>query len=519
MYARVLTSCLYGLSGEPTWVETDVENGLPSFLIVGLADQAIREAKERIRSAIRSTGCKFPDKRITVNLTPANRKKEGSHFDLPIAVGLMLACEDILCQGDLSKTAFLGELTLDGRLLPAEGVLPMVIGLQKSGIVRVVLPDGNAAEASLVKGMEVVPVCSLAEVREFVEGGLQMRAFVAEGYQLSKEASFAPDFGDIRGQEAVKRAAQVAAAGGHGLLMIGPPGVGKSMVGKRIPGILPPLTYEEQLEVTQIYSVAGELSADRPFLTQRPYRAPHHNMSAAALAGGGTHPRPGEISLSHSGVLFLDELAEFAPGALECMRQPLEDGHITIARAGGRCTYPARFMLVAAMNPCRCGYYGDPVKPCTCNESDRRRYIGKVSGPLLDRIDMHIAVERTSYEEIRSGGYRLSSQNETPVISSAMLREGVVRAAEVQRQRYKGLNITNNARLSPQQTERFCRLDDPCSKLMEAAFTRYSLSARAYHRILRTARTVADLAASEAIREEHLLEALSYRMPERFFEN
>ncbi|MBR5641203.1 MAG: YifB family Mg chelatase-like AAA ATPase [Firmicutes bacterium] len=518
MYARVLTAGLYGLSGEPSWVETDVENGLPGFFMVGLADQAIREAKERIRSAILNVGCKFPDKRITVNLTPANRRKEGSHFDLPIAVGLMLASEAVLCRGDLSSTAFLGELTLDGRVLGCDGVLPMVTGLQRSGVQRVVLPKANAAEAGLVKGMEIMPVGTLSEAAEFIEGGLSMASFIAQGYRPPEETSAALDFADIRGQQAVKRAAQVAAAGGHGLLMIGPPGTGKSMVGKRIPGILPDLTYEEQLEVTQIYSVAGQLDPQHPFLTERPFRAPHHNLSAAALAGGGTNPRPGEISLSHCGVLFLDELPEFAPAALECLRQPLEDGQITIARAGGRVTYPARFMLVAAMNPCRCGYYGDPVKTCTCNESERKKYIGKVSGPLLDRIDMHVAVERVAYREIRGDLHPVKAEKTDSPVSSAMLREGVVRAVEMQKKRYDGLKIRNNAGLTPRQTEQYCPLDAACSRLMEAAFSRYSLSARAYHRILRTARTVADLEGSEAIRKEHVLEALSYRMPERFFE-
>ena len=517
MYARVLTAGLYGLSGEPTWVETDVENGLPGFFMVGLADQAIREAKERIRSAILNGGHKFPDKRITVNLTPASKRKEGSHFDLPIAMGLLLASEAVLCRGDLSSTAFLGELTLDGRVLGAGGVLPMVIGLQKSGVRRVVLPKENAAEAGLVKGMEILPVETLSEAAEFIEGGLSAASFIAEGYVPPEDAESILDFADIRGRQTVKRAAQVAAAGGHGLLMIGPPGTGKSMVGKRIPGILPDLTYEEQLEVTQIYSVAGQLDPQKPFLTQRPFRAPHHNLSAAALAGGGTNPKPGEISLSHCGVLFLDELPEFAPAALECLRQPLEDGQITIARAGGRCTYPARFMLVAAMNPCRCGYYGDPVKTCTCNESERKKYIGKVSGPLLDRIDMHVAVERVAYREIRSGPY-LKAEKGDPPISSAMLREGVVRAVEMQKKRYQGMPIRNNASLTPQQTERYCPLDSACSRVMEAAFSRYSLSARAYHRILRTARTIADLEESGAIREAHVLEALSYRMPERYFE-
>ena len=518
MYARIMTAGLYGLSGEPTWVETDVENGLPGFFMVGLANQSIREAKERIRSAILNSGYKFPDKRITVNLTPANKRKEGSHFDLPIAVGLLLATESLLCRGYLSGTAFLGELTLDGRVLACDGVLPMVIGLQKWGIRRVVLPEENAAEAGLVRGMEIMPVRTLGEAAEFVEGGLQLSSFVAEGYVPPEENAAELDFADIRGQQAVKRAAQVAAAGGHGLLMIGPPGTGKSMVGKRIPGILPPLTYEEQLEVTQIYSVAGLLDPRRPFLTERPFRSPHHNLSAAALAGGGTNPRPGEISLSHSGVLFLDELPEFTPAALECLRQPLEDGQITISRAGGRCTYPARFMLVAAMNPCRCGYYGDPVRTCTCNESDRKRYIGRISGPLLDRIDMHIAVERVAYQEIRGGLRPAAPPADDVPVSSADLRKGVLRAIGMQKERYRGLAAVNNASLTPKQTEEYCSLDRNCTELMESAFRRYNLSARSYHRILRTARTVADLDESAGIREEHLLEALSYRMPERFFE-
>ena len=517
MYARVLTAGLYGLSGEPTWVEADVENGLPGFFMVGLADQAIREAKERIRSAILNAGCRFPDKRITVNLTPASKRKEGSHFDLPIAVGLMLASQAILPRGDCSSTAFLGELTLDARVVGTEGVLPMVIGLQQSGIKRVVLPKENAAEAGLVKGMEIFPVTTLGEAAEIVEGGLSLLSFTAKGYQAEEETADCPDFADIRGQRAVKRAAQVAAAGGHGLLMIGPPGTGKSMVGKRIPGILPPLSYEEQLEVTQIYSVAGLLDMQHPFLTQRPFRSPHHSLSSAALAGGGTNPKPGEISLSHSGVLFLDELPEFSATVLECLRQPLEDGQITISRAGGRCTYPAHFMLVAAMNPCRCGYWGDPVRTCSCNESERKRYIGKVSGPLLDRIDLHIAVERIAYQEIRTLP-PVSLRGEDAPISSKQLREGVMKAVERQKERYKGLSIANNASLTPAMTERFCPLDGACGKLMEAAFSQYHLSARSYHRILRTARTIADLEGAEAIAQEHLLEALSYRMPERYFE-
>lgn len=512
MYSRVLSSCLYGLSGEETWVEIDVESGLPNFSIVGLANQSIKEAKDRIRSSVKNCGFKFPDKRITVNLQPASKKKEGTHFDLPIAIGLLIAGGCIDVRGDLSRTAFLGELTLDGRIEGVEGVLPMVIGLQERGITRVVLPEKNAAEACLVKGMEIAAASSLSQVAGFLTGFDPMEIITAEGFRAEDCREELPDFSDIKGQAFVKRAAQVAAAGGHGLLMIGPPGVGKSMVGKRIPGILPPLTYEEQLDVTRIYSVAGLLTEDRPMITARPWRAPHHNMSAAAMTGGGSQPRPGEISLSHCGVLFLDELPEFSGHVLETLRQPLEDGCVTISRTNGHITYPSRFMLTAAMNPCKCGYYGDPVKPCTCTETDRRKYIGKVSGPLLDRIDMHVAMDRVVYSDVAEAG-----DLKTEEISSAQLREGVIRAAEIQKERYKSINILSNSQLNPTHIHKYCKADKAASKLMERAFSSYDLSARSYHRILKVARTAADLEGSEIIREEHMLEALSYRMPERFF--
>ncbi len=509
MYARVLTACLYGIAGEVTGVEVDVENGLPGFTVVGLANQSIREAKERIHSAILNSGYAFPDKRITVNLTPANKKKEGSHFDLPIAIGVLLASGLLDPKRDLEETAFLGELTLDGRISGAEGVLPMVIGLQKTGVRRVIVPPANAAEAALVKGVDVLAAASLQQAADWLCGFEELDAQAPAGTQEAMPVL--ADFSDIRGQQAVKRAAQVAAAGSHGMLMIGPPGVGKSMVGKRLAGILPPLSYAEQLEVTQIYSVAGELKEGCPLITYRPFRAPHHGMSSAALAGGGTVPRPGEVSLAHRGVLFLDELPEFSAHTLEVLRQPMEDGEITISRASGRCTYPARFMLVAAMNPCRCGYFGDPVKPCTCSESDRRKYVGRVSGPLLDRIDIHVALERSSYAEV-------SAENAPPSVSSEDLRKGVEVARLLQEERYRGLRIRSNAELTPLQIGRFCRLDSACETIMEAAFSRYSLSARSYHRVLKVARTIADLAGSAAIGQEHLLEALGYRLPEKYFQ-
>ncbi len=506
----MLTCGLYGLAGEPSWVEVNVENGLPNFMVVGLANRSIMEAKERIHAAVGNCGFKFPDKRVTVNLTPANKRKEGSHFDLPIAVGTLAASGAIKIARANEDIAFLGELTLDGRLAGIDGALPMIIGLRKHGVRRIVIPPANLAEASLVKDVEIYCARDLEELAEYLSGQMLPPSKLTEPREALHLAEI-PDFSDIRGQQAVKRAAQIATAGAHGMAMIGPPGVGKSMVGKRIPGIMPPLSYEEQLEVTQIYSVAGQLSELSPLVTRRPYRAPHHSMSAAALAGGGPLPKPGEISLAHCGVLFLDELPEFSAQALQTLRQPMEDGKVSISRVSGRYTYPARFMLVAAMNPCRCGYYGDPVKTCKCTESDRLRYIGRVSGPLLDRIDLHVALERTVYEDI--AGERPRDES---LISSEMLREGVIKAREMQKMRYRGLGISTNAQLGPAQIDDFCRLGENCGNIMEAAFSRYSMSARSYHRTLKVARTVADLGGSEEIKREHLLEALSYRLPEKF---
>ncbi|HPX70577.1 MAG TPA: YifB family Mg chelatase-like AAA ATPase [Bacillota bacterium] len=507
MYSRLLSAGLYGLNGEETWVEVDVESGLPVFNIVGLANQSIKEAKDRIHAAVMNSGFDFAARRITVNLTPANKKKEGSHFDLPIALALLMSTGQIRERGSGAslKTAYLGELTLDGRLAPVEGVLPMITGLQKLGVGRVMIPEGNLAEAALVKGMEIIPVATLNQAASHVCAREEIKPVLAEGFKASDNASISvPDFSDIRGQELVKRAAQVAAAGMHGMLMLGPPGVGKSMIGKRIPGIMPPLSYEEQLEVTQIYSVAGELSAGLPMVTSRPFRSPHHSVSAAALIGGGSRPRPGEISLAHCGVLFLDELPEFSGYTLDTLRQPLEDGEVSIVRVNGKCVYPSRFMLIAAMNPCRCGYYGDPVRPCTCTASDRQRYAGKLSGPLLDRIDIHISMGRVDYDDI-------AAHETHPGTDSARLREGVMRAVEVQRRRYRGLDISCNSQLTPDMIRRFCRLNDVCSSLMREAFSKWRLSARSYHRILRVARTVADIEEIEEIQEEHILEAISYR--------
>lgn len=512
MYSRVLTAGLYGLDCELTWAEVDTENGLPRFIIVGLANQSVKEAGERIHSAVLNCGFGFPPKRVAVNLTPANIKKDGSHYDLAIALGLLLSTGQLEDKERITEnTAFFGELTLDGRLGRVEGMLPMAISLHEEGINQLVVPEDNLEEAALVKGLSVFPVSSLREVTDIIEKKSPAAPLITGGKIEGTARRSVSDFSDIRGQESVKRAAQVAAAGMHAMLMIGPPGVGKSMIGKRIAGILPPMSYEEQLEATKIYSVAGELNAGLPIISERPFRAPHHSMSAAALIGGGARPKPGEISLAHCGVLFLDELPEFAPSTLDMLRQPLEDGAVSIMRVNAKCVFPARFMLTAAMNPCRCGYYGDPVRTCSCSDSDRRRYVGRVSGPLLDRIDINVVLERVAYEDISGSSAAKST-------SSAELREGVERAFDMQKRRFKNSREDHNSQLSPVQIQRYCRLDSACEKLMHDAFRTWSLSARVYHRLLRVARTIADIECSWQIREEHILEALNYRLPEKYFE-
>ncbi len=510
MFSSVVTASILGLDVECSRAEVNVASGLPKFLIVGLADQAVKEASDRIRAAVVNCGFEFPDRRVTVNLTPAGRSKNGSHYDLPIAIGLLLACGQLTACRSLEDTAFIGELSLDGSVNPVDGILPMIIGLQKLGIERVMLPQGNIGEAGLLRGVELYPVSSLAQAAGHVNGDSPVRPAAHAAGGAGAARAQVPDFSEILGQESVKRAAQVAAAGMHGMLMIGPPGVGKSMVGKRIPGILPPMTYKEQMDVTQIYSIAGELSPERPVISERPYRAPHHSMSAAALIGGGRVPHPGEISLAHCGVLFLDELPEFSSHTIDMLRTPMEEGRVMINRAEWRCSFPSQFMLVAAMNPCRCGYYGDPVRKCTCTETDRQRYIGRISGPLLDRIDIHVSMERVVYGDM-SGSAR------KPGLSTAELREAVVSASKLQAQRYKNCGIDRNSQLTPALIKRFCVLESDASDIIRGAFESLSLSARSYHRILKVARTVADIGGSERIRSADILEALSYRCPERFF--
>lgn len=523
MYSRLETASLYGLEAEQTTVEVDSENGLPNFVIVGLANQAVKEAKERIHSAILNCGCRFPVSRITVNLTPANKKKEGSHYDLAIALGVLLASRQLpALEGTLlEKAVFLGELNLDGRVTSIEGALPMIISMQKRGVELVVLPRANLAEAELVKGMKLAPVESLMELIEYLRDGKPLKILDAAGYIPADGCRISmPDFSDVKGQEAVKRAAQIAAAGFHGMLMIGAPGVGKSMIAKRIPGIMPPLSYGEQLEVTQVYSAAGLLggrlawSSDTGtgLVTDRPFRSPHHSISSAALVGGGPKPRPGEISLAHFGVLFLDELPEFSSRTLEVLRQPMEDGMVNINRVAGAVSYPSRFMLVAAMNPCKCGYYGDPVRQCTCTETQRRQYISRISGPLLDRIDLHIAMERIAYKDLEK-----EALERMRCTGTEELRMAVIEAYRIQQERYEGLDISSNSQLTPAHIAKFCALDKSGRDIMEAAYASMDLSARAYHKVLKLARTIADISGSPNIQDAQLLEALSYRLPEQYF--